>query len=159
MTPAWFLHYHEIPELIRPWLAGLGIRDPDRAGRDLADITRHAGTECLELVARIAVQLDTILPRCADPGMALANLERFVAALPQVTSTLAQLAQDARPTEILLQVFSTSQSFSEVLIRDPELLEWLWSGPERRDLAALIEDLGNAVAGIAREEEQMLALR
>src|SRR5262249_59833300 len=116
MPPAWFLHYHEIPELIRPWLAGLGIRDPDRAGRDLADLTRHAGVEGLESVARIAVQLDTILPRCAEPGMALANLERFVAALPRVASTLTQLAQDPRSTEILLQVFSTSQSFSDAFI-------------------------------------------
>jgi glutamate-ammonia-ligase adenylyltransferase len=159
MTPAWFAAHHGIPELIRPWLAGLGIRDPDRAARDLADLTRRAGPECLELVARIAVQLDANLPRCADPGMALANLERYIAALPQVAITLGQLAEDSRSTEILLQVFSTSQYFSEVLIRDPELLDWLRRGPERPDRIALIADLWNTVAGLESELEQALALR
>ncbi len=159
MTAAWFLDCHDIPELVHPWLAGLGIRDPERGQRDLADLTRRAGPEGLELVARLAVQLDTVLPRCADPGMALANLERFVAALPEVAPTLRQLADNPRTTEVLLQVFSTSQYFSEVLIRDPELLDWLRGGPERPDRAALIEDLWNTVAGLATEPEQGLALR
>ncbi|MFI5454713.1 MAG: bifunctional [glutamate--ammonia ligase]-adenylyl-L-tyrosine phosphorylase/[glutamate--ammonia-ligase] adenylyltransferase [Isosphaerales bacterium] len=159
MTPAWFLAYHDIPEIIHPWLAGLGIRDPERGGRDLADLTRRAGPDCLELVARIAAQLDTVLPRCADPGMALANLERFVAALPGIASTLRQLADNPRTTEILLQVFSTSQYFSEVLIRDPEFLDWLRGGPERPDRAALIEDLWNTVVGLPTDLEQGLALR
>jgi glutamate-ammonia-ligase adenylyltransferase len=159
MTSAWFLAYHDIPELIRPWLAGLGIRDPERAGRDLADLTRHAGDQGLELVARIAVQLEAILPRCADPDMALSNLERFAAALPRGTATLRQLADDPRSTEILLQVFSTSQYFSEVLFRDPELLDWLRGELKRPDRAALIEDLWSTVQGLATEDVQGLALR
>src|ERR1700720_1314228 len=105
MTPAWFLAYHEIPELIQPWLVGLGVRDPERGGRDLADLTRRAGPACLELVARIAVQLDQVLPRCADPGMALVNLERFMAAVPRIETTLRNLAENPRAIEIVLQVF------------------------------------------------------
>jgi len=159
MTPAWFLAHHEIPELVHAWLAGLGIRDAERGQRDLADLTRRAGAQCLELIARLAVQLDTVLPRCADPGMALANLERFVAALPGIAPTLRHLADHPRTTEVLLQVFSTSQYFSEVLIRDPELLDWLRGGPDRPDRTALIEDLWNAVAGLTTEQEQALALR
>ena len=111
--------------------------------RDLADLTRRAGPDCTDLVARIAVQLDAVLPRCADPGMALANLERFMAAVPRIETTLAELAENPRTTEILLQVFSTSQYLTEVLIRDPELLDWLQGGPERRDRSALIDDLWN----------------
>jgi glutamate-ammonia-ligase adenylyltransferase len=159
MTAAWFLAYHEIPELIRPWLAGLGIRDPERASQDLADLTRRTGPGCLELVARIAVQLDAILPRCADPGMALANFERFVAASPSAAATLRSLVEDPRSTEILLQVFSTSQYFSEVLIRDPDLLEWLRGGLKRPDRETLVEDLWKSAGGLATEEDQQLALR
>ena len=65
--------------------------------------------------------------------MALANLERFLAAVPAARARRSRdLAGDTRTTEILLQVFSTSQYFSEVLIRDPALLDWLRGGPERR---------------------------
>ena len=159
MTALWFLNYHEIPELIRDWLAGLGVRDPDRGRRDLADLTRRAGASRIELVAELAVQLDSVLPRCADPGMALGNLDRFVAAGPAIGSTLSRLADDHRTTEILLQVFSTSQYFSEVLIRDPELLDWLRGGPDRPDRASLIDDLWNALSGVPTELEQRLALR
>ena len=64
------------------WLAGLGVRDPERGASDLADLTRRAGPERLERVARIAAQLDAVLPRCPDPGMALTNLDRSLAAVP-----------------------------------------------------------------------------
>ena len=150
MTAGWFLTFHQIPEVVQEWLARLGVRDPERGSRDLADLTARAGPDRLPDVARLAVLLDAILPRCADPGMALANLDRFLAALPRQSSTLRDLAGDARMAEILLQVFSTSHYFSEVLIRDPELLDWLRAGPERPDRTSLIEDLwttlGHSVA-------------
>src|SRR5437763_11374384 len=95
MTAGWFLTYHEIPELVQRWLAGLGVRDPERAARDLADLTRRAGPARLEPVARIVVQLDAVLPRCPDPGMALTNLERFLAAVPRLDEMLPELAEDA----------------------------------------------------------------
>ncbi len=43
MTAGWFLLYHEIPEVVQAWLARLGVRDPERGSRDLADLTRRAG--------------------------------------------------------------------------------------------------------------------
>jgi [glutamine synthetase] adenylyltransferase / [glutamine synthetase]-adenylyl-L-tyrosine phosphorylase len=159
MTAGWFLTYHEIPEVVQAWLARLGVRDPERGSRDLADLTRRAGVDSLPDVARLAVLLDAILPRCADPGMALANLERFLAAVPWLSATLRDLAGDTRTAEILLQVFSTSHYFSEVLIRDPDLLEWLRAGPERPDRLSLIEDLWTALEALEGENAQALALR
>jgi glutamate-ammonia-ligase adenylyltransferase len=158
MTADWFLTYHEIPELVQGWLAGLGVRDPERAARDLADLTRRAGTDRFPHVAKIAVQLDAVLPRCSDPSMALTNFERFLAGVP-LDATLRALADDGRMTEVLLQVFSTSQYFSEVLIRDPELFDWLQAGAERRDRAELVEELWIALAGLESDDEQKLALR
>ena len=125
MTAGWFLTYHEIPELVQEWLAGLGVRDPERGARDLADLTRLAGPAGRERIARIAVQLDAVLPRCSDPGMALTNLERLVAKVPRLDETLRPARRGARTTDILVQLFSASQHFSEVLIRDPRLLDWL----------------------------------
>ena len=52
--------------------------------------------------------------------------------VPRSARRLRALADDYRTTEILLQVFSTSQYFSEVLIRDPVLLDWLRRGPSAR---------------------------
>ncbi len=159
MTAGWFLTYHEIPELVQRWLAGLGVRDPERGARDLADLTRRAGPASLGQVARIAVQLDAVLPRCPDPAMALTNLDRFLAAMPRLEQALHELAEDARKTEILLQVFSTSQYFSEVLIRDPELFDWLQAGAERRDRAAMVEELCTTLAALPSDDVQKLALR
>ncbi len=85
--------------------------------------------------------------------MALANLERFMAAAPRVEATLAHLCGDPRATEILLQVFSTSQYFSEVLIRDPVLLEWLQSGPARPDRSDLIGELWSTLSDLASDDQ------
>ena len=159
MTSGWFLKYHEIPELVQRWLASLGVRDPERGASDLSDLTRRAGPERLEQVARIAVQLDAVLPRCPDPGMALTNFERFLAAVPRLDQTLDELAGDVRTTEILLQVFSTSQYYGEVLIRDPELFDWLQAGAEHRDRAVLLDALWGSIACLTTEDEQKLALR
>jgi len=106
-----------------------GVRDPERGCRDLADLTRRAGPQALADVARLAVLLDAILPRCADAGMALANLERFLAAVRSSARRFTTCPATSRMAEILLQVFSTSHYFTEVLIRDPLLLDWLRSGP------------------------------
>ncbi len=110
-------------------------------------------------MAQIAAQLDQVLPQCADPAIALANLERFLAGVPQVEATLHKLAHNPRATEILLQVFSTSQYLSEVLFRDPQLLDWLQARPEGRDRDDLCAEIGNTVSVAESDPEQRLALR
>ncbi|MGA2700825.1 MAG: bifunctional [glutamate--ammonia ligase]-adenylyl-L-tyrosine phosphorylase/[glutamate--ammonia-ligase] adenylyltransferase [Isosphaeraceae bacterium] len=154
-----FLSYRDNPELLESWLIGLGVRDPQRAGRDLQDLIDRAGPGRMELITRIAIQLDTVLPRCPEPGMALANLERFVAGQSDPEPALRKLADNLKTTEILLQVFSTSQYLSEVLIRDPALLGWLQAGAERPDREALIEDLWSSLSGASTEAQQALAIR
>src|SRR5439155_4080654 len=104
----------------RNWLAGLGVHDTERAVRDLRDLARRAVEPKVQ--ATIAGQLHLLLPRCPDAGMALSNLERYVAASPEPQAVLRLLAQQARTTEALVQDFSTSQHFSEQIIRDPAVL-------------------------------------
>ncbi|WP_435010331.1 bifunctional [glutamate--ammonia ligase]-adenylyl-L-tyrosine phosphorylase/[glutamate--ammonia-ligase] adenylyltransferase [Tundrisphaera lichenicola] len=152
-----FTSLMENPEMARLWLAGLGVRDAERGFRDLRDLANRGLP--LRLVARLAGQLDATLPRCPDPGMALTNLERFVAASPTPEATLDALANNARAAEIAVQLFSTSQFFSELMIRDPSLLDWLRAGAERRDRTALTDDLWADLERSATDEERRLALR
>jgi [glutamine synthetase] adenylyltransferase / [glutamine synthetase]-adenylyl-L-tyrosine phosphorylase len=141
----------------RLWLGGLGVRDTERGCRDLGDLAGRAGPSVP--MPWLALQLDSLLPRCPDAGMALTNLERFVAACPRPDETLALLANSRRTTEIVVQLFSTSQHLSELMIREPSLLDWLRSGPERRDPNALLADLWVELDGTSDENEQRLLLR
>jgi glutamate-ammonia-ligase adenylyltransferase len=159
MNADWFLSHHDDSEWLFAWLTGLGVLDVERARRDLHDLIKTAGPDHLDQLARLAVGLDSFLPRCPEPGMALSNLERFVAARGDGASALRKLAGSSRTTETLLQVFSTSQHFSELLIRDAALIDWLLGGAERRDRDALITDLWGALGRSLTDEERALAIR
>jgi len=159
MSEEWYRRYHDIPEVVQIWLAGLGVRDPERGARDLKDLNAHAGQGLLSEVARVAVQLDAGLPRCPDPDMALRNIERFVAAGPDPRESVRKLAENPRTIEVLLQVFSTSQHFSEMLIREPSSIDWLRGGADRRDRATLIEELWTSLSASNREDQQRRILR
>ena len=153
----WFRTLLLDPEATRLWLGGLGVRDTDRGFRDLQDLARRVGR--LHLLPRIAAQFHSLLPRCPDPGMALTNLDRFVSACPDPGETLGLLSQSERTTEILLQLFSTSQHLTEMMIRDSSMLDWLRRGPERRDREALVDDLWSSLRDLKDENDQRLALR
>jgi glutamate-ammonia-ligase adenylyltransferase len=159
MTADWFLSHHDNPLLLKRWLGELGVRDQERAARDLRDLIERAGPSCIDLIAQIAAQLESVLPRYPEPGMALSNLERFIASRPHPQSPIHKLAESPKTTEILLQVFSTSQHFSEILIRDPALLDWLQRKAERRDRGALIADLWDSLKGARSDDEQALCIR
>jgi glutamate-ammonia-ligase adenylyltransferase len=156
-TADWFETFLADPEPLRRWLAGLGVRDPDRGHRDLLDLVARARDR--RLAARLAQQFHELLPKCPDPDMALTNLDRYVAACDDPSATLSLLAENLRTTEILVQLFSTSQHFSEIMIRDPELLGWLRGGADRRDRATLIDDLWNELEQAEHEEAERLILR
>jgi glutamate-ammonia-ligase adenylyltransferase len=123
------------------WLTGLGLRDPEQGARDLRDL----GSRGLPRAPLVTVlgHLDSLLPLCPDPGMAVTNFERFVSSSPLPRALLEELAHEPRTVEALVQMLSTSQHFSEQIIRDPSLLDWLRHGAVRRDRDALIEVLWN----------------
>lgn len=145
------------PAATRLWLGGLGIRDVERAVRDIRDLSSRAADA--SLMSRLALHLDILLPRCPDPGMALTNLERFISGCAEPDQTLALLAASDRTAEIALQLFSTSQYLSELLIREPSLLDWLRAGAERRDPGALLNELWQSLRETTDENDERLALR
>ena len=156
-TPDRFQAFIDNAVLVRLWLTGLGVRDAERGSRDLRDLSERVAAT--ERVADLAARLDVLLPRCPDPGMALTNLDRFVAASADPGGMLASLVEDSRAIEIVVQLFSTSQFFSELMIRDPALLDWLRSGADRRDPARLIDDLWAEMEQAPTTEARRLALR
>ena len=142
----------------RRWLGSLGVRDGGRGFRDLRDLAGRARSP--GLAAGLANQLDTLLPKCPDPGMALTNLDRFAAAGADPEAALSSLVLDPRTTEILVQIFSTSQYFSDLLIQEPAWLAWLRAGAERRDRPALVADLWAELKAAPDDDEaRRLTLR
>ena len=104
--------------MLRTW----GIHDIPHGWQNLLHLAADIG---MERLAELVGPLARFLPRCPDPDMALTNLERFLA----VESAARQLGKfldgRARTLEILLQLFSTSQYFSELLIANPDYIEML----------------------------------
>ena len=141
MTAGWFLTYHEIPSCVQRWLAGLGVRDPERGARDLADLTRRAGPERLELVARIAVQLDAVLPAAPTPAWRSPTWNGSSPPCRGSSATLDELggqpADDRDPAPGL--------QHQPVLQRGPDprprAARLAPRGAERRDRSALIDEL------------------
>src|ERR1700722_16814209 len=128
------------------------IRDVERGQRNLAAMANVLG---LDGLSELCHPLGRLLPRCPDPDMALNNLDRFlVSAGPSSMSTLME--SRARTLETMLQLFSTSQFFSDLLITNPDFLEMLRiplrSSPNR---AELLQDLRDDVAS-AYEDSAVL---
>jgi [glutamine synthetase] adenylyltransferase / [glutamine synthetase]-adenylyl-L-tyrosine phosphorylase len=153
----WPESWLEEPEATRQRLASLGVRDPERGFRDLRDMARRVGDR--SALQNLIVHLPTLLPTSADPGMALTNLDRFLAATPDPARALTTLGRDPRTAETLIQLLSTSQYFSELLIRDPAALDWLRRGADRRDRATLIAELWSLVDSAGNDDEVRLAVR
>ena len=69
--------------------------------------------------------LETRLTRSADETMASTNLLRFIESSFNQTTLLRDLSEHPVLLETLVLIFSVSQYFSDILIRDPELFRWL----------------------------------
>lgn len=104
--------------LLHTW----NLRDPERGWLNL---THLAETVSLEALRELCHPLGRLLPRCPDPDMALNNLERFLANPPGAEQLPALLENRARALEVLLQLFSTSQYFSDLLVLNPDYIEML----------------------------------
>lgn len=150
--------YLDDPSAAAGFLAGLGLTDARRAHANLLEIARGGMT--LDLLAIIAAQLGEHLPRSADPDMALHNLTRFILAArnPLSAGTLFERDPEALPT--LVQIFSTSQHLSDLLVADPEsfdLLRLTEGHPFSRQ--SLVDELTAEVEALEHDLAVMRALR
>ena len=102
------------PDQSEDWLHSLGVRNYRAAHAALARIAQSGMT--LDLAAQMCGQLQQILPAHGNADMAIANLERFVSASrnPLALGTFWQ--RDHQALQTLLDIFSTSQHFSDLLL-------------------------------------------
>ncbi len=115
-------HYLHAPGNATPLLQVWHLRDLDRGWRNLVHLARSLTAPLLRDLCPLLARL---LPRCPDADMALNNLERFLAN-PQALPVLPTLMENrGRTLEILLQLFSTSHFFSDLLSINPDFLDML----------------------------------
>ena len=140
------------------YLKCLGVVDLRRAHAALVNMASAGVT--LDLLATICDQLRQHLARCPDPDMALNNLDRFVAQARNPLSIGTLFERDATALPTLIQIFSTSQHFSDLLVADPEgfdLLRLTEGAPVARQM--LVEDLVAEISALEHEQTVLRSLR
>jgi len=140
------------------WLRGLGLVDVRRAHRNLLGMAEAGVT--LDLLCVVCDQLERLLPGCADPDMALHNLERFVRAARNPLSVGTLFQRDPHALHTLLQIFSTSQYLSDLLAVDPEsfdLLRLTEGQPVARQ--SLVDELCAELAALDHDALVLRAIR
>src|SRR5438477_3319266 len=143
-------------ERARPLLYDWDVRDIERGKSNLAGIADVVG---LDGLSELCHPLSRLLPRCADPDMALNNLDRYFTSAG-AESLPALLESRARTLETMLQLFSTSQFFSDLLITNPDFLEMLRiplrSSPSRGEM---LDELRQEVASAYEDSAVLRAFR
>src|SRR3990170_2899924 len=137
-----------------PWLRSLCVANPVAAHANLARMATQGVT--LDLLAQIGQQLAEAAPGLADPDMAINNLERFIAASRNPMATAALFERDPEALPSLLQIFSTSQYLSDLLVVDREaydLLRMTEGQPVSRQ--ALVDELLTEVRALGNYAEVM----
>ncbi|RIK82516.1 MAG: bifunctional [glutamate--ammonia ligase]-adenylyl-L-tyrosine phosphorylase/[glutamate--ammonia-ligase] adenylyltransferase [Planctomycetota bacterium] len=146
------------PALAEARLRPMGVCEPSRVHEFLVRIADAGVT--LDLVADLLGQFAVHLPRISDADMALNNLDRFFAAARSPLSLAALFERDRQALPILLQIFSTSQHLSDLLVTDGEsydLLRMTEGQPVARDV--LVAEIVAETLAQADEKAAMATLR
>src|SRR5262245_22875325 len=141
-----------------PWLRSLYVVNPNAAHANLTRMATEGVT--LDLLAQIGDQLAAAAPGLADPDMAINNLQRFIAASRNPMATAALFERDPEALPNLLQIFSTSQYLSDLLVVDREaydLLRMTEGQPVSRE--ALVDELVNDVRTLKNHADVAATLR
>jgi len=150
--------YLDSSEKTDPWLRSLGVENVQRAHAGLVHMTELGIT--LDLIGVMCEQFEEHLPRISDPDMALNNLDRFLDATRSPLAFCSLIERDLDALPILLQIFSTSQYLSDLLVFEPEgfdLLRLTDGQPVARDM--LVGDICTEVAAMADNRQVLAALR
>src|SRR5574341_1469389 len=136
-------------------LAAAGCQHPERAAKNVKLLAPDAAARS---------QLDLALPalltglrRVPDPDMALNNLERFNQAGLDRRFLPGLFRDSPRVLHLLITIFGSSQFLSDILVRQPQLFEWLLEpGIVRRPTGKeeLREEVRQAVATPATLERR-----
>ncbi|MFN4260372.1 MAG: bifunctional [glutamate--ammonia ligase]-adenylyl-L-tyrosine phosphorylase/[glutamate--ammonia-ligase] adenylyltransferase [Gemmataceae bacterium] len=106
----------------RPILQAWKLREVERGWRNLTHLAAAVGADTL---FEMCQPLSRLLPRCPDPDMALNNLERFLSAPAGAEQMPHLLEGRGRGLESLVQLGSTSQYLSDLLVAHPDYSDML----------------------------------
>ncbi|MBI2504485.1 MAG: bifunctional [glutamate--ammonia ligase]-adenylyl-L-tyrosine phosphorylase/[glutamate--ammonia-ligase] adenylyltransferase [Candidatus Latescibacteria bacterium] len=102
-------------------LSRLGFCDPERASQALDRLAGEA-----PFLVPLPEQALVSLARTGRPDQGLRHLERFVEITGSRLSLYARLREYPRLAEYLVQVLSHSPFLTDILVRNPEYLYWLF---------------------------------
>jgi glutamate-ammonia-ligase adenylyltransferase len=146
------------PATAEGWLRAWGLEDPRHGHANLVSMAAAGLT--LDLLAAICDQLAETLPHLSDADRALNNLDRFIGAARNPLSLGSLFERDHEALAILLQIFSSSQHFSDLLILDNasyDLLRMTDGQPVERE--TLIAELASEIDALSDEAAVMAELR
>jgi glutamate-ammonia-ligase adenylyltransferase len=141
-------------------LSAAGCQQPAQAAKTLEQLGREPGTRG-HLEALLPLLL-VALRRVPDPDLALNNLDRFSQAVLDRRFLFGLLRDHPPVLHLALTILGSSQFLSDLLIRQPQLFDWLLEpGMIRRPKprADLFEEAAEAVARRQSPEQQWTALR
>ncbi|MFL5241776.1 MAG: bifunctional [glutamate--ammonia ligase]-adenylyl-L-tyrosine phosphorylase/[glutamate--ammonia-ligase] adenylyltransferase [Gemmataceae bacterium] len=130
-------------------------REPERALDNLNGIVEALGPE---LTRELLTPLGRIIARSPDPDMALNSLERFLSQPEGVSQAPMLLENRGRLLETLIQLFSTSQSFSDLLTVNPSFLDMLRVPLRRSPSPKELQDQLQAEVDAAFEDSAVLRI-
>lgn len=113
------------------------------------------------LLLELFPQLLKELARCADADMALNNLERFSNTTIDRYSLFVLLCGSPVALHLLVKIFAFSQFLADVLIRNPEYLEWILQKDtleQDKDEADYVRDVMSAISLFRSGEAKRNAL-
>ena len=110
-------------EEIERWLVPIGFVDWQATHRRLNRIAQRSGDT--PALADLLPYLLTMLSETGNPDRVLVNLERFLQSSLKMGDQLRWLSRNLRATSILTRLFAGSQYLTEILLRNPEMVELL----------------------------------
>ena len=148
------------PNSLAPRLAAAGCRRPEQAASNIGLLASDAADRS---------SLETILPtllaalgRLPDPDLALNNLERFAQKVIDRHFLLGLFRDNPRILHLALTIFGSSQFLSDIVVRQPQLFEWLLEPgiiQQPKSKEELAQGARQVVAGAPTPERKWTALR
>jgi len=148
------------PNSLTPKLAAAGCRRPEQAASNIGLLASDAASR--SSLERILPTLVAALGRLPDPDMALNNLERFAQKVIDRHFLLGLFRDNPRILHLALTIFGSSQFLSDIVVRQPQLFEWLLEPGvlhRPKSKADLAQEARQVVAGAPTLERKWIGLR
>ena len=138
-------------------IARAGFRDVERALQNFEEL---AGSE---VEGQLPDDFFQMLIDAPDPDMALNNFVRVVQAIRNRTAFLHTLETQPELCRMLLCVLGGSPFMADMLVRDPEIFDWLTDAPDRiaqsSEKEQLLASFDRAVEAVDTREDKLNAVR